>query len=154
MDVDIPAYRVSTMEQYLSRAVAPARFNLVLLGVFAFTGLFLALIGIYGVMAYTVSQRRQELSIRRALGAQHSDVVSMVVRRGMVLTVVGMMIGFVGALMLTRFMRALLFGVAPTDPLTYVGVGALLVSVSALACYVPARRAGQIDPAVVLREGG
>jgi predicted permease len=153
LDADIPAYQVSEMDGYMSQALAPTRFNLVLLGVFAAVGLVLAVVGIYGVIAYTVGQRTQELGIRRALGAQHRDVVSIVLRQGMALTLAGVGVGLVGALALTRFMETLLFGVTATDPLTYGGVGLLLVAVSALACYLPARRAGKVDPMVALRNG-
>ena len=151
MDHDIPAYNVETMEGYVTQAVAPTRFNLVLLGVFAGVGLVLAVVGIYGVIAYSVGQRKQELGIRRALGAQHRDVVSIVLRQGMALTLAGVGIGLVGALAVTRFARSLLFDVTATDPLTYAGVGLLLIGVSALACYLPARKAGKVDPMVALR---
>ncbi len=153
LDADIPAYRVSEMDGYMSQALAPTRFNLVLLGVFAAVGLVLAVVGIYGVIAYTVGQRTQELGIRRALGAQHRDVVSIVLRQGMTLTLAGVGVGLVGALALTRFMETLLFGVNVTDPLTYGGGVLLLVAVSAPACYLPARRAGKVDPMVALRNG-
>ncbi|MCZ6917964.1 MAG: ABC transporter permease [Gemmatimonadetes bacterium] len=151
LDPDIPAYNVGTMEGYVTQAVAPTRFNLVLLGVFAGVGLLLTVVGIYGVIAYSVGQRKQELGIRRALGAQHRDVVSIVLRQGMALTLTGVGIGLVGALAVTRFARSLLFEVTATDPLTYAGVGLLLIGVSALACYLPARKAGNVDPMVALR---
>ncbi len=151
LDADIPAYAVRAMDGYMSQALAPTRFNLVLLAVFAAVGLVLAVVGIYGVIAYTVAQRTQELGIRCALGAQRGDVLSIVLRQGMALTLAGTAIGLVGAFALTRFVRSLLFGVTATDPLTYGGVILLLVAVSALACYLPARRATKVDPMLALR---
>ncbi len=151
MDADVPAFNVLPMEDYVSRALAPTRFNLVLLGVFASVGLVLAMVGIYGVIAYTVGQRTQELGIRRALGAQPGAIVSGVLRQGMTLTLTGIAVGLVGAFAVTRFARSLLYEVTASDPITYAGVGLLLVAVSALACYLPARRAAKVDPMVALR---
>ncbi len=135
----------------MSQALAPTRFNLVLLGVFASVGLVLAMVGIYGVIAYTVGQRTHELGIRRALGAQQSTVVSGVMRQGMALTLAGVGVGLIGAFAVTRFAQSMLYEVTASDPVTYAGVGLLLVAVSALACYLPARRAAKVDPMVALR---
>src|SRR6266540_1258435 len=142
---------IKTMGQYLSESVARPRLYAILLAVFAGLALLLAIIGLYGLMAYTVSQRTHEIGIRMALGGQRRDIFKLVVGRGLILALVGMSVGVAGALALTRALTGLLFGVKPTDPLTFAGVLSLIALVSLLACYIPARRATKVDPMIALR---
>ena len=142
---------VGTMNRRLELSVTPQRMNLVLLGTFAFIALVLATAGIYAVMAHSVAQRTQEIGVRMALGAQLRDVLTMVLRSGITLTLLGISIGLIGAFGLTRLMSKLLFGVTPTDAVTFASVAAILFVVALLACYIPARRATKVDPMVALR---
>jgi putative ABC transport system permease protein len=139
------------MRQLLSESVEQPRFRTVLLEIFALIALSLATVGIYGVLAYSVSQRRHEIGVRMAMGAKRSDVLWMVVGQGMFLTLIGVAIGVAGAFVLTRFLSTLLYGVRPTDPVTFVVVPLLLACVALFACYVPARRAIRVDPMAALR---
>ena len=150
IDKDQPV-NVNTMEQVLSNSVARQRFNAQLLGVFASVALILAMIGVFGVINYSVAQRTHEIGIRIALGAQRRDVFTLVVGQGLVLAVLGVAIGSAGALALTRLVTGLLYGVSPTDATTFAVVSLLVTLVALLACYVPARRATRVDPLVALR---
>ena len=150
-DRTVPVTNVQTLTQAISNTVAEARFYTFLFALFGATGLILTLTGISAVISYTVSQRTQELGIRMALGAQTSDVLKLVVGQGMVLTAVGIAIGIVVAAALTRLMSNLLFGVGPTDPLTFIGITLLLTTVALLACWLPAQRAARVDPMIALR---
>jgi putative ABC transport system permease protein len=139
------------MEEVVSKSVVQPRFLALLLATFSGIALFLAAIGIYGVMAYSVTQRTQEIGVRMALGARPRHVLRLVFKQGLGMLVIGTLIGLAGAFALTRLMRTLLFEVTATDPLTYVSVIGLLILVALLACYIPARRAAKVDPLVALR---
>ncbi|MCI0347913.1 MAG: FtsX-like permease family protein, partial [Acidobacteriales bacterium] len=151
VDKDQPVVNIMTMEQRLADSVSRPRFNMFLLGVFAGVALVLAAVGIYGVISYGVTQRTHEIGIRMALGAQAGNVLRLVVGQGMRLVLAGVLVGLLMSLALTRLMKGLLFGIGATDPLTFVLIAALLVTVALLACYLPARRATKVDPVVALR---
>jgi len=151
IDKDLPTDDAETMQQLLAESNSGRRFNMLLLSIFAIVALVLAIVGIYGVMSYTVTQRTHEIGIRVAIGAQSRDVFRMVIGQGMLLAMIGIACGLVGAFALTRLMATMLFGVAPTDPATFVGISALLTVVALAACYIPGRRAMKVDPLVALR---
>jgi putative ABC transport system permease protein len=151
IDKDLPVGEWQTMQQVLSESNSGRRFNLVLLTVFAAVALILAIVGIYGVMSYAVTQRSHEIGIRMAIGAQSRDVFRMVVGEGMILALIGIAFGLVGAFALTRLMTTMLFAVEPTDPATFITIAVLLTGVTLVACYIPGRRATKVDPLIALR---
>lgn len=151
LDPELPLQRVSTLDTVISNSIRQQRFASVVLSVFAVVALVLALAGLYGVISYSVAQRTRELGIRVALGAQVGDVLKLVLKQGMTFVVLGEVVGILGALALTRLLRGLLFGVTPTDALTFFTVAISLFVVGSLACYVPARRATKVDPLQALR---
>src|ERR1700676_3072413 len=151
LDAELPMANVATMEDLLSDSLSRARFTMKLLGIFAAIALVLAAVGIYGVIAFNVTQRTQEIGIRAALGAQHRDVLRMIFVEGIRLVFLGVAIGILGAFLTTHFLASLLYGTGATDPLTFAAVALLLTLVALAACYIPARRAMRVDPIVALR---
>jgi putative ABC transport system permease protein len=151
VDADLPVYAVRPFDELLAARNATRRFVMLLVGLFGAAALLLAALGIYGVIAYAVSQQRREIGIRIALGARPSAVVRMVLFDGLRLTLVGVGLGLAGALATSRLLSGLLFGVSANDPLTFVAIVGVLSLVALLACWVPARRAAAVDPIVVLR---
>ena len=146
IDRDLPVSSVQTMEDVIEASLGQRRLTMMLLAVFACVALLLALVGIYGMIAYSVAQRSQELGIRRALGAQHGDILRLVVGHGFRLTLIGVLLGLAGAFALTRVMKGFLFSVSATDPSTFAGIGVAFVAAGLAASYIPARRATRIDP--------
>jgi len=151
LDPTLPVYNLWSMDELVSKSMVQPRFLALLLATFSGIALFLAAIGIYGVMAYSVAQRTQEIGVRMALGARPLHVLRLVVGQSLVMLLFGTAIGLAGAFALTRLMRTLLFEITATDPLTYVSVIGLLTVVALLACYIPARRAAKVDPLIALR---
>jgi putative ABC transport system permease protein len=151
IDPHQPLTSVKTMDDVISTTTAPRRFNTMLLGVFAAIAVVLATLGIYSVISYSITLRTQEIGIRMALGARRPAILLLVLRKGMVLTLLGAAIGLAGAFALTRWMSSLLFGVSASDPLTYVSVLLLALGAALLACSIPARRATRVDPLIALR---
>lgn len=151
IDPDLALANIKTMDQLMSESLGQSRYRGILLGIFALVALVLAAVGIYGVIAYAVNQRTHEFGIRIALGAQKRDILKLVVRQGMTLSVIGVAIGVAASLVLTRFLSSLLYGVSNTDPATFTSVTLLLIGVAFVACSIPARRATRVDPMVALR---
>jgi putative ABC transport system permease protein len=151
VDKDQPVVRVATMEGLLAASAAQRRFALILFETFALAALVLAAAGIYSVLSGGVAERTHEIGVRAALGASRGSILALVVRQGMTLTGLGMAIGLAGAVLASEGIAAMLFGISRLDPLTYLGVTVLLVGVSGIACWVPARRAARVDPMVALR---
>ncbi|MDP6605206.1 MAG: ABC transporter permease [Dehalococcoidia bacterium] len=152
LDAELPMFRVRAMTDFVDDAVAEPRFVMLLVAWFGLSAIALAAIGTYGVMAHAVGQRRREFGIRLALGARAQDIVSIVLRHGVALAALGVVGGLAGALMTTRLLQGLLFGVAPNDPATFAAVAALLLAIGVAASYLPARRATRVDPLVALRD--
>jgi putative ABC transport system permease protein len=151
LDSQLPLFNVKTMRQQINTSVWPQELGCGVLGAFGLLALLLAAVGIYGMMSFVVAQRTHEIGIRMALGAARRDVMKSVLVQALRLVLAGIAIGLVGALALTRFIASLLFGVKPTDPVTFVGVSLILTGVAVLASYIPARRAARVDPMVALR---
>ena len=151
MDGEVPVFSTKTMEEYISATVAAPRFNATLLMIFASVALILTIVGLYGVMSYSVAQRTNEIGIRMALGATTRDVVRLIVAQGFKLVLIGLVLGLLGAVASMSWISSLLFGVTWKDPLTFVAVAAFLGVVALLACYIPARRATRLDPLHALR---
>jgi putative ABC transport system permease protein len=151
IDKDQTLTDVKTLTQIKAESVAPDRLQSLLLTVFAIIAVVLSALGIYGVISYSVVQRTHEIGIRAALGATTGDVLRLILRGGMLLSGLGLLLGFGGALGLTRLLQTLLFGIGPRDPVTIAAVAGILACVAMLACYIPARRASKVDPVVALR---
>jgi putative ABC transport system permease protein len=151
IDRNLPAFGMTPLATVVSDSVAQRRFSMLLLALFAGVALFLAAVGLYGVVSYAVSQRRREIGLRMAIGAAPRDVLKMILGGGMKLALIGVVAGVVAALALTRLVSTLLFDVTPFDPLSYGVTSALLLAVAGLACYIPARRAMRVDPLVALQ---
>lgn len=146
-----PVVKVRTMEENISGSISAPRFRSVLLGIFAATALLLSVIGLYGLISYSVSQRVHEIGIRMTLGAEPGDVLRMIIGHGLKLAIIGVVVGLAGAFALSRILSQFLFGISATDPTTFAGVALLLTFVAALASYLPARRATRVDPMIALR---
>jgi ABC-type antimicrobial peptide transport system permease subunit len=152
LDPTLPVYDLALLDERLAAQVAPVRTMAFLSGAYAFLALFLAGFGLFAVLAQDVGQRTQEIGIRMALGALPRTVLALVLREGLFLTLLGLAVGIVGAVLITRTMRALLFGVSPTEPIVFGAIAALLLVVAILACWIPARRAMRLDPMDALRQ--
>jgi putative ABC transport system permease protein len=152
VDREQPIAQIATMDEVIAGSVAARRFNLWLFGAFAVCALLLAAIGIYGVISYGVAQRTHEIGVRMALGARRSDVLKLIIGQGMALAGAGVALGWMAALILTRWLKTLLFEVSATDTVTFAAIALLLGVVALLACYLPARRAAKVDPMVALRQ--
>lgn len=151
LDAELPIYRAQRMEDYVAASVAQRRFTSLLCGVFAGAGLLLAIVGLFGVMSYSVAQRTHEIGVRVAVGAEKADILRLIVKQGMLITVIGIGFGLVGTVALSSILKSQLFGVSATDPWTFLGVVSALSFVAFVACYLPARRATRVDPMVALR---
>jgi len=151
LDPTLPLSEIRSMDEIAAQSVATQRFNMLLLGIFAGLGMLLAAVGIYGVVAYVVELRTSEIGLRIALGAQAGDVLGLIMRHGLTLASLGVGAGLLASFALTRLMKSLLFGVSPTDPLTFIAISVVLAGVALGACFVPARRASRVDPMVALR---
>ena len=152
LDRSVPVYQAATMEEYLYKSAAQPRFQTFLLSCFAVIALALAAIGLYGLLSYMVVQRTFEIGLRIALGAQRGDALRMIVLRGLTLALAGLVLGMAASAVLTRLISGMLFGVRPTDPMTWAATAALLLAVSVAASCVPAFRASRLDPMKTLRE--
>ena len=151
LEPNVPIYDVKTMEQWLSGSLARRRFAMLALGLFAGLAMLLAAVGLYGVLAYFVSQRTREIGIRLALGARRIEVLRLVISQGLKLVAIGAAIGLAGAFATSRIVQSFLYGLSSTDPATFIGGTLLLTAVTVLACYLPARRAARVDPIEALR---
>jgi len=151
LDAELPVARVATLEEVVARSISQPRFYTLLLGAFAGSALFLAALGLFGVMSYAVAERTRELAVRLALGARQQELRRLVLREALLLGSIGLVLGLGGALLLSRTLTTLLYSVSPNDPATLAAVGGLLLVTTLVAGYLPARRATRIDPVVALR---
>jgi len=152
LDAEIPMANIRTMEQWLALGAAQPKINATLVAVFAGVALLIAVIGIYGVLSYSVSQRTREIGVRMAIGAHQGNVLQLILRQGMTVALMGIAIGMVGAFAFSRVLESMVYGIQVRDPATFLGAGGLLAVAAATACYIPARRASRLDPVVALRE--
>jgi predicted permease len=152
MDATLPLYDIKTLTEHMNIPLFPARMAADVLGSFGVLALVLAAIGIYGVMSYVVAGRTREIGLRMALGAQLRQVRQLILRQGMMLAGIGLILGLAVVFVLARFLTSMLYGVSPSDPVTFLGISFLLAMVALLACYLPARRAARIDPMIAIRE--
>jgi putative ABC transport system permease protein len=148
---ELPVFGAMTLPGVVSRSLSQRRFSMEMVLIFALTALLLAALGIYGTISYLVNERTHEIGIRLALGATRTNILGMILRQGLELAIAGAVVGLVGALIVSHLMAGLLYGVRPTDPVTFVGVAILLIGIALLACYLPARRAMRVDPMIALR---
>jgi putative ABC transport system permease protein len=151
LDAELPIYQAQRMEEYVEASVAQRRFTSLLCSIFAGAGLLLAVVGLFGVMSYSVAQRTHEIGVRVAVGADKTDILRLILSEGMGITLLGIGIGLAGTFAVSRFLTSQLFGVSATDAFTFLGVVVTLAAVALLACYIPARRATRVDPMVALR---
>jgi putative ABC transport system permease protein len=152
VDKDQPVDKITTMDEWISRSLSKRRFSTLMLSLFSALGIILAAIGLYGVLSYSVARRSHEMGVRMALGAQAGDVVGLILKRGLGLTLTGLALGLGTAFLAARLLGTLLYGVKPTDPLVFLGVSTGLMAVACLASYLPARRASRVDPIVSLKQ--
>jgi ABC-type antimicrobial peptide transport system permease subunit len=152
IDPTLPVFHAETLNDLLSASLSVRRFSMEMVAFFAATALLLAGLGIYGTISYVVNEQRREIAVRLALGAQRGTILKMIMRRGLALAAAGVGLGLAGALIVSHLMAGLLYGVSPRDPLTFIGISAVLVMVALAACYIPARRAMRFDPIGALRE--
>jgi putative ABC transport system permease protein len=151
IDKDQPVANIKPMDQIMSESLARPRFSFLLLTIFAGVALVLAAVGVYGVMSYSVVQRTHEYGIRMALGAQARDIFTLVLKEGFRLAIIGIAVGIAGALALTHYLRSLLFGISATDPIIFLSISLMLITIALLACYIPARNAMRVAPMIALR---
>ena len=151
LDSELPIYKAQRMEEYVAASVAQRRFTSLLCSIFAGAGLVLAVVGLFGVMSYSVAQRTHEIGVRVAVGAAKTDILQLILKEGMGITIVGIVVGLFGTLAVSTILKSQLYGVSARDPLTFLGVILLLAMVALAACYIPARRATRVDPMVALR---
>jgi len=153
LNPELPVFGAQRLSDVVSGSLAQRRFSMEMVLLFALTALLLAGIGVYGTISYIVSERTRDIGIRIALGAQRKTILHMVLSQGLTLALVGAAVGLAGALVVAHLMAGLLYGVSPSDPLTFISLTTVLVIVALAACYIPARRAMRVDPIVALREG-
>jgi putative ABC transport system permease protein len=151
LDPELPIYKAKRMEEYVAASIAQRRFTSLLCTIFAGAGLLLAIVGLFGVMSYSVAQRTHEIGVRVAVGAEKTDILQLILKEGMFITSLGIGVGLVGTLALSSILKSQLYGVTATDPFTFLGVVFALAFGALLACYIPARRATRVDPMVALR---